>query len=100
MRHPLELGASGATAQLGKTESPAKAVTAPFADSNQTQNRIQDGRRMWRRVGGPEQPHGSIRMESRMAPSSARWSGGEPGDRSAAIIRRVPSTSRIQNSSL
>ena len=42
--------------------------------------------------------HGSIRMESRMACSSARSFRGEPWDRSAAIIRRVPSTSRIQNS--
>ena len=47
-----------------------------------------------------EQPHGSIRIESRMARSSARSLGGEPGDLPAAIIRRVPSTSRIQNSSL
>jgi hypothetical protein len=46
-----------------------------------------------------QKAHGSIRMESRMTRCSSRSSGGEPGDRPAAIIRRVPSTSRIQNSS-
>lgn len=44
-------------------------------------------------------PFGSIRIESTMARNSTRSSGGEPGDRPDAIIRRVPSTSRIQNSS-
>jgi hypothetical protein len=44
-------------------------------------------------------PQGSMRIESRIASRSARSSAGEPTDASAAIIRRVPSTSRIQNSS-
>jgi len=47
-----------------------------------------------------EQPHGSIRMEPRMARISAASFRGEAGDQFASIIRRVPSTSRIQNSSL
>jgi hypothetical protein len=47
-----------------------------------------------------EQPHGSIRMEPRMARISATSFRGEAGDQFASIIRRVPSTSRIQNSSL
>jgi hypothetical protein len=41
----------------------------------------------------------SIRMESRIDCSSARSPAGDPWECSAAIIRRVPSTSRIQNSS-
>ena len=48
----------------------------------------------------PGRRHGSIRIESRMGLNSATSFRGESGDRSAAIIRRVPSTSRIQNSSL
>jgi uncharacterized membrane protein len=47
-----------------------------------------------------EQPHGSICMEARMARNSARSFRGEPGDRTAEITRRVPSTSRIQSSSV
>ena len=47
-----------------------------------------------------EKPHGSIWMESRIASRSAMSCTGESGDVSAAIIRRVPSTSRIQNSSM
>ena len=52
-----------------------------------------------RRRPGTRLRHGSRRIESRMSRSSARSPDGEPGDRSAAIISRVPSTSRIQNSS-
>lgn len=47
-----------------------------------------------------ERPHGSIRIESRMARISATGFRGELGDQFASIIRRVPSMSRIQNSSV
>ena len=47
----------------------------------------------------PLNDHGSIRIESRIERNSSRSSDGDPGDRPDAIIRRVPSTSRIQNSS-
>jgi hypothetical protein len=44
--------------------------------------------------------HGSIRMESKMSFNSARSFRGEPSDHPASTINRVPSTSRIQNSSV
>jgi hypothetical protein len=47
-----------------------------------------------------EQPHGSIRMELRMARISATSFRGALGDQFASITRRVPSTSRIQKSSV
>ena len=48
----------------------------------------------------PRADQGSIRIESRMARISATSLRGESGDQFASIIRRVPSMSRIQKSSV
>ena len=42
---------------------------------------------------------GSTRIDARMARISAMSAGGESRDQVASITKRVPSTSRIQNSS-
>lgn len=67
--------------------NPAIPTTKPQAESLE----LSSGRFQGRSSGS----HGSIRMRSRIARNSSRSSDGEPRDRSAAIISRVPSTLRI-----
>ena len=68
---------------------------------------VERQRHRGRRDGGapprarlPRVDQGSIRIECRRVCISATDFRGESGDQFASIIRRVPSTSRIQNSSV